>query len=189
MRATKAGQGASAAGVALLRWVQQVVRVSHPTSTFGSGRREVNVGWAIDGTPKNPGFKSASCSLNYNNGSSYPGKTTGTATSKTMNMPKISDKAELQFWSYHGVETSVSYDMRYVEVSGDKFKTMTSVLIPNNVDSLKWVQKKVSLDKYKGQAIQVRFRFDSKDSLLNATVGWFIDDLKVVASTKKAGGG
>ncbi|MCO4764123.1 MAG: hypothetical protein KC502_21610, partial [Myxococcales bacterium] len=138
-------------------------------------------GWHIDGTPNPPGYASKGCSLNYNDGKSYPGKTKGTATSGLIKVP--SGSPTLTFNSYHGVESSSSYDKRYVEISVDNFKTKVSTQLSNSVGKKVWTKNTVKLDAFAGKNIKIRFVFDSVDNISNGTTGWFIDDLLIGLKT------
>ena len=138
------------------------------------------VGWAVDDTPNPPGFYSKACSLNYNDGKSYPGATKGTATSKKFKLP-ASGAVSLRFQTWDEVEGSNSYDRRYVEISANGFTGDThTVQLPNNMKKQQWAQFKTSTDKFVGKDVQVRLRFDSIDSVSNAGRGWYVDDLAVV---------
>ena len=139
------------------------------------------VGWAIDGTPNPPGHKSASCSLNINNGKDFnaAAKVVGQATSKPIAIP-AGKGAEIAFWSYNGVEDHASYDNRYVEVSDDDFaKNVRSVRLDNGANVGKWVELKVRIDEFVDKTVKIRFRFDSGDTFKNDGKGWFVDDVKV----------
>ena len=141
------------------------------------------VGWAIDATPAAPAAKSPKCSLNFNNGKDYVAKVKvgGLATSPEIEL-KGEGTPQVSFWSYHGVEAAVGYDLRKAEVSSGSFadasKTV-SVLLSNAQDKGVWKLVKIDLAKLKGSKVKVRFNFDSKDTFANTTQGWFIDDLKV----------
>ena len=138
------------------------------------------VGWAIDATPNPPGYFSASCSLNYNNGASYPGQTAGTATSKAFKMPAAGGVAiSLQTWD--SVEGGAGYDKRMVQVSSDGFGSdVTTFQISNAMPKSQWSQFTAKLDKYAGKEVQLRLAFDSVDGVANSGPGWFVDDLRVV---------
>ena len=139
-----------------------------------------SVGWGIDGTPAAPGAFSAACSLNYNDGKSYPGQTAGTATSKPFKMPASGAVAiALQTWD--SMEGSSNYDKRLIQASPDGFvKEITSVQVPNSLPKSQWSLFKTKLDKYLGQDVQLRLSFDSVDAVSNSGPGWFVDDLRVV---------
>ena len=131
--------------------------------------------------PTPPVAKSGTCSLNYNNNKNYDNGAAnkGTATTGTISLP-AGAKIQLSFWSFNGVESSSSYDNRRVQVSADGFLTTPiDVLLPNDKNQNKWSFVIVSLDALAGKNVQVRFNFDSKDSVANTTPGWFIDDLNI----------
>ncbi len=105
----------------------------------------------------------------------------GLATSPEIEL-KGEGTPQVSFWSYHGVEASISYDLRKAEISSDNFadasKTQSVVLL-NDKDKGVWKLVKINLTKFKGSKVKIRFNFDSKDTFANTTPGWFIDDLKV----------
>jgi hypothetical protein len=158
-----------ACGAAMKDWVLQPA---------GS---DTTVGWAVDGLPASPGAKSPACSLNYNNNKNYDSGASnkGTATTGSISLP-AGAKIQLSFWSYHGVEGSSMFDTRRVQVSADGFATTPiDVLLPNDKSQGKWTFEIVALDALAGKTVQIRFNFDSKDSVANSTPGWFVDDLSV----------
>jgi hypothetical protein len=139
------------------------------------------VGWGKDELPAPPGFKTAACSLNFNNDNNYEDgskETLGTATSAEIELPAGKTIA-LVFWSYHGVEGTNSYDKRFVEVSADNFATAPAVSkqLDNTQTKAIWTKVSVDLSKWAGSKVKVRFRFASGDGNQNTTPGWFIDDL------------
>ncbi len=143
-------------------------------------------GWAVDDKPTQPGAHLAPCSLNFNNDADYGGgeQVKGTATSKLIAVP-AGKPSFLTLWSYHGVETSNSYDKRFVEISTDDFATApaVSIQLDNSAKPKIWSPVAVPLAAYAGGKIKVRFRFDSMDGVSNTGVGWFIDEVSV-AQTK-----
>ncbi|MCO4761573.1 MAG: hypothetical protein KC502_08725 [Myxococcales bacterium] len=149
------------------------------------------VGWAVDGTPSVPAAHSDKCSLNFNNGVNYnhvddkgtATKIEGTATSPAVDLPS-SATIQMGFWSYHGVESSDQYDLRYVEISTDSFSSVAkSVTIPNSQFKNVWHRFTLDLSSLAGKTVKFRFRFDSKDAVQNNTPGWFVDDV-VIQSVK-----
>ena len=154
--------------------------------TFAPVVKAGEVGWAIDGTPNPPGFKSEKCSLNFNNGKDFnvPNKKVGgMVTSAKIAVPKA-DGAALGLWSYNGVEDHTEFDHRYIEVSDDGFvKNIQQWRLSNSEGKGQWLEISRPLDSWMGKTIQIRLRFDSVDAVLNETAGWFVDDLNVY--TKK----
>ena len=136
-----------------------------------------STGWAFDATPNPPGFTSAPCSLNFNNGLDFDEgeQVMGSATSPVINVGKAQF---LSLMSYADTETYSFVDFKYIDVSTDGFKTATTVqVLPSSSDMKKWVPIKVDLSSFAGKDIQVRLRFDSDDDFSNTGAGWFIDDL------------
>ncbi len=49
-------------------------------------------------------------------------------------------------------------------------------------NQLAWAPFSLNLDAYAGQAIKIRFFFDTVDGLYNGFAGWFLDDVEVTAT-------
>ena len=139
--------------------------------------------WAVDATAAAPGKLTGSCSLNFNNGATYANVATGAATSAFVIDATLAAKVTLAFHSWNGTdaaETDTFYDRRYVEASVDGFKTIAvSQVLLTNVAKGAWVLEAVDLGALAGKKFQVRFRFDSVDSLNNGGTGWFVDEINV----------
>jgi len=130
-----------------------------------------------------PGFSSPTHAMyfgidakcTYQNG----GTVTGTITSPVI--PGVVSSAVLNFKYFRQVEsTNNQFDVTSVEiVSGATTSTVWS-LNSSNPSVLAWTDSgAISLAAFAGKSIQVRFRFDSKDSSSNAFKGWLIDDVVV----------
>ena len=127
--------------------------------------------WAVDATAAAPGKLTGSCSLNFNNGATYANTATGAATSAFVIDATLAAKVTLAFHSWNGTdaaETDTFCDRRYVEASVDGFKTIAvSQVLLTDVAKGAWVLEAVDLGASAGKNFQVRFRFDSVDSLNN----------------------
>jgi hypothetical protein len=143
-----------------------------------------DVGWSIDGTPDIPGPLTGTCALNYNNGTSYPGTTEGSATSAFWyDATKAGGSMTLAFHSYNGADAAEkddAYDVRYVEASTDGFNTVdwSRELVHGNHKGL-WYIEAFDISDLSGEKFQLRFRFDSVDSSFNSGPGWFVEDVNV----------
>ena len=147
--------------------------------TFAPAVSAKETGWQVDGNPDPPAAKSAPCSLNFNDGKSFPGDpAAGTATSPAVAIPAGKD-ALVMLWSWHDVEQSKSYDQRFIEivVGGS---VVQSVQLDNDAPEKTWALLTAPIKGQGGKSVQVRLRFDSKDGTSNDGAGWFVDDLKVV---------
>ena len=147
------------------------------------------VGWRADNNGS-PGKLGGSYSLNFNNGTNYSNgkKVTGEAVGKfLLNAGSLKGNITFAFFSYNGVETSKSYDKRYVEFSIDGFKTIAkSVHLDNSKNQKVWYMETIDISELKGKKFQVRFRFDSVDQINNTTPGWFVDEINVYAGPVKS---
>jgi hypothetical protein len=146
------------------------------------------VGWAIDATPANPGMLTDTCSLNYNDGTAYPGTTSGLLTS-TFQFDATPVPGQgfltLTFHSFNGTdaaETLPTKDLRKVQLSSDGFNTILfEKVLPVTDNRGKWVIEAFDVGVAKGKRFQVRFVFDSVDGSLNSGSGWFVEDVNVYA--------
>jgi len=142
------------------------------------------VSWAFDATPNPPGFKSAGCSLNLNNGVSFPGTIKMSATSPEFT---VAPGSVIKLWTWFDTETGLGYDKKFVEVSADGFATVAvSVQLTQSTTSVWFQPPPIALDALAGKKVKLRFRFDSVDSFSNSGKGWFVDD--VVVSTVAVAG-
>ena len=78
-------------------------------------------------------------------------------------------------------ESSATYDKASIQVSKDAGLSWTLLATPAATASM--VPLYVSLAAYDGQTIQIRFAFDTVDSVANGYEGWVIDDIRVVAAS------
>ncbi|MBM4343089.1 MAG: hypothetical protein FJ100_06895 [Deltaproteobacteria bacterium] len=144
------------------------------------------VAFAVDATPAPPGYKSAGCSLNVNDGVSLPctdgvaGK--ASATSTPISLAGLANPA-LWLWSWHDVGTGASQNLRVLELSADGFQTVPVALWQDNaVGSKTWRRVRVNLGKLGGKTVQVRLRWAGLNCTAQSGKGWFVDDLQVVSS-------
>ncbi len=168
-------------------WAMQPAAVEQTADAAGT------VGWGIDGTPASVAPKSPACTLNFNDGNDFDTKfekagatsveskrVTGSATQTAKVAVPAATGADLVFWSYADVETSNSYDHRFVEISDDGFvASVQSVKLTNGAAAKTWREEKVDLSRWLGRTVQVRFRFDSVDAIANTGTGWFVDDVAI----------
>jgi len=121
----------------------------------------------------------------YSNGTK---RTTGTATFDADLTG--SSVATLKF--NHRWETEIyligGFDVRRVLVSTDAGSTWS---ILQQWDSrysnqLTWTAHSIDLDRFAGQAIKVRFFFDTVDGTSNGFAGWFLDDVEVTRDVNQS---
>jgi len=154
------------------------------------------VTWGVDATPASaPGgaVRSAPASLNFNNGTNYD---TGSRIrgSATLALLPVQGTADLHFWCNRDTENVDGKDRRMI-----KFVNEDSSQILHEISSTEfsladcspagtWHEHTVPVAGWWGP-VQPRFFFDSVDGGANATTGWFVDDITVVAQPKSSGGG
>jgi len=143
---------------------------------------EGTVEWAIDGTPDPPGFLSADCSLNFNNGESYDSLNDEPSNGRAFLVPVDASAATSLWLSYADLflAESTTFETRVVQVSadGDTWTDFPSGHISNQKGTWRW--RKHDLAAFAGGGtVYVRFIFDSQDQLTNDQEGWFVDDLRI----------
>ncbi len=142
-------------------------------------------GWAIDATADVGLASLADTSksyLNFNNGVDFAGVAQGSSVSPVLDLTGITaGPVTLMFDEWFEVENSNSWDLRYVEVSGDAFVTLPISTQRDNTATLQkgWRKGWIDLSALKGKKVILRFRFDSKDTNSNNFKGWFLDNLKL----------
>ncbi|MBI5607463.1 MAG: hypothetical protein HY902_01130 [Deltaproteobacteria bacterium] len=143
--------------------------------------------WAIDGTPSNPGFYSADCSLNFNNGKDFacpgdknPGKLR--AFSPVIDATSMTKGAPLTLtFRYAGSWETGGYDSLVVSIGADA--TTTTQLADLDPPKAPWDVVKLDLANYAGSKFVLTFAFSSVDCIGNGDAGAFVDDLKVFDAT------
>jgi hypothetical protein len=148
--------------------------------------------WGFDGTPDPPAALSPDCSLNFNNGKDFtcaPGqsKVEGVARLPAFNLashPK-GTPVGIRFFLGGSWEPGVADDL-LLEASGDNGKSWK--LLGSYDAEPGWRPINADLSEFAGGKAYLRFRFASSDCLGNASVGPFIDNLRVFDNTcAKAG--
>ncbi|MFO0873083.1 MAG: HYR domain-containing protein [Phycisphaerales bacterium] len=120
----------------------------------------------------------------------------GTATSPTIDLTAESGAITLSFDYRIEIESFTSagcfYDIPQVLVSDDGFATST--LVAGRIQcgapvdlaiGVGWTSATVDLSAFAGSMIQVRFFFDSVDSLFNGFLGWGVDNILVTAGAQR----
>lgn len=142
---------------------------------------------ANNSTCASPGYSSPTrafyygqdATCNYNTGASN----TGTLTSPAIS--GITASSVLTFDYRRQVESfSGNYDRTFVEVIRSN-GTATSVfsLSSANPSTTAWTPSgNISLAAFAGDTVRLRFTFNSVDSVSNAFIGWFIDDVQVTGA-------
>jgi extracellular elastinolytic metalloproteinase len=110
------------------------------------------------------------------------GSTSGTLTSPLI--LGLDTSSTLSFDYFRVVESFPgSYDKTEVEVVTESGATTVFALDTATPSTAAWTASgPISLAAFAGQAIRVRFRFDSVDGIDNGFIGWFVDDVVVAVS-------
>ncbi|MCB1055201.1 MAG: M36 family metallopeptidase [Acidobacteria bacterium] len=142
-----------------------------------------------------PGYSSPVNAFYFGQDSTCDYSTGGTVTGDLVSptIIGITSASTLSFDYYRVVESfSGSYDQTEVAVSGNGGATWTTVwsMDSSNASTAAWTSSgSISLASFAGQSIQLRFRFNSVDSVSNTFTGWFVDDVVVTGESPCGPGG
>lgn len=114
--------------------------------------------------------------LNFNTGV----RNFGSITSAPINLVGETDAA-LTFTHFLQTENFSPYDTARVQVSSNNGSTWTDLYV-TALSTTGMVTYNASLSAYDGQAILLRFSFDTVDAVSNAFEGWVVDDVAVTAA-------
>jgi uncharacterized repeat protein (TIGR01451 family) len=89
--------------------------------------------------------------------------------------------AVLKWYNYVETEDAYPFDQWVVQVSTDGGATWETVFDPRGASRPMWEELSVNLEKFAGQAVRIRFAFDSFDGEFNNFLGWYVDDVRLVA--------
>jgi hypothetical protein len=109
----------------------------------------------------------------------------GVVVSAPFGLPSGAGPLTLSFNYLIAVESGITYDQAYVEISTNNGASYQAVASKNLLGGLTnatgglWVSNTVSLASYAGSTIRLRFRFDTVDSISNSTEGWYLDDIVI----------
>jgi len=116
---------------------------------------------------------------------------TGAANSGSLTSPPIggiTSTSTLTFAYLREVESfNGDFDRTRVEIVTGTGATTVFSLNSSNPSAATWTSSgAISLSAFAGQTIQVRFVFETVDSVANAQIGWFIDDVVVTGESQCA---
>ena len=151
--------------------------------------------WAADATPAtvagSPSNVSPPNSLNYNDGTDYDDGTTvtGQADSPSFNLTGTTSPSLTFQCNYQTEDALSTFDQRFVEIISGGAPVFSEQLAETGGGATvgpcspmgTWHAHTVPLDPLWG-TVQIRFRFDSVDGILNAFSGMFIDDVVATAT-------
>jgi len=139
--------------------------------------------WQVDASPAAPGFASASCSLNFNNGQNFTcpdgaSSVGGTATTPVLNASAIAPgkllRARFKLAGTWDVGTADDVLLEVKPLSGQTWLPLGSW-----DPAPGWRTLTVDLGPYAGTSFQLRFVFVTTDCGSNAGSGPFVDDFQV----------
>ncbi len=136
-----------------------------------------------------PGYSSPLNALHYGQDTNcnYENGATNSGDLVSPKIDGIGADSILSFDYFRQVESdSGAYDQTEVAVSVVGSANWTTVWSrdSSNVSENAWVSSgDISLSAYAGESIQVRFRFDTVDSIFNTFTGWLVDDVTVTTSS------
>ncbi len=150
-----------------------------------------NVGWHIDSfeqanTPPGALYYGNPEELNY---VTQGGGNSGTATSSPIAIAAEAKEVTLTFNLAADIEQVPAYDLFDLAVIGED-GTETVVWTKDELAGgggfgLEYVPITVDLTGFTGQTIQLSFRFDTLDGILNTSTGIFVDDVLVTQTCEK----
>jgi hypothetical protein len=134
---------------------------------------------------------SPTTSFYYGNESTGSYDTPGQSNAGNITSPQITlvagTSVTLSF-SYVLVHESTSYDVASVMVSNNGGASFTTIASSKSATQLPptstWKTVSFDLSSYAGQTIQLRFDFDTLDSISNVYEGWYVDDVQISSPAK-----
>jgi len=113
---------------------------------------------------------------------------TGAANAGTLTSPIIDLTSALEpaltYRQFVAVEDYATYDLLTVTVRNVDDPTQVATLTKQSGSTGGTFQARtLDLAPFAGHRVQLELRFDTVDSYYNATEGWFVDDIKIVAAT------
>lgn len=131
--------------------------------------------------PNELGYTSAPTALVFDYGSTcaYANNRFGYATLiEEIVLPITTPAVTLQWSDFVGAELGA--DFYFVEVSTDDGQTWPYTVLKDSADETFWDQESVDLSGFIGQTIRIRFGFQTDPSI--TALGWYIDDVQVLAA-------
>ncbi|MCX7963895.1 MAG: hypothetical protein N2644_05385 [Candidatus Sumerlaea chitinivorans] len=89
--------------------------------------------------------------------------------------------ARLKWFNFVETENSYPYDNWLVQVSSDGGTNWQTVYDGRGASRPGWQELSADLTQFAGQAVRIRFVFDSLDAGFNAFFGWYVDDVRLIA--------
>jgi cysteine-rich repeat protein len=110
----------------------------------------------------------------------FPATNAGTLTSPTIDLAGLSS-VELTFLYFLETEARPGVDVASVEVSRDGFGADVTVLESQLSEQAGFAERRYDLSAFGGDAIQLRFGFDTVDDDANHFEGFYVDDATILA--------
>ncbi len=141
--------------------------------------------WAVDATPATPGYYSPSCSLNFNDGTTYGSivPAVAFATSPSFALPVTANACTLSLYSWADVGF-FNGETRAIALLDAKTNTdLVTFGVTNGTDAKVWTPIQVDCMAALGHTVTVQLRFSDTAGPLPVQptgAGWFVDDVLVV---------
>ena len=145
-------------------------------------------GWAADGlwhlttrrfySPVHSWWYGNESTGNYDTGATN----WGSLVSPPISLPSA-DMITLVFNSWYETEDMGTFwDKKLVYISTDGGTTWTLIHQVSGSPMREWVEQAVDITSYAEKTVMIKFFFDTVDPVLNFFEGWYIDDVRVVAT-------
>jgi hypothetical protein len=141
--------------------------------------------WNVDSSPNPPGYRSASYSLNYNDGTDFDD---GAANSGTVTTSAIDNSnatsTTISFWYQLQTEDGQSWDWVQIDILRASDNAVLQSVGGDGAsipDISTWTNYSITGNAavIAESSIKLRFKFQTDDNQFNTYFGWFIDDLLV----------
>jgi len=186
----QAGRGWLAALLALFATAAGAQGTTLYEEEFDAGTQSDR--WALTGDwrfrenspclPNEVGYQSPFTALvfDYGTSCSYGNSRTGYATmTQDVFLPITNPTVSLEYSDFVGAELGA--DFYTVELSTDGGQTWPHTLLLDSADESFWDRESIDLSPFIGQSIRVRFCFASDASITG--LGWYVDDVEIVAES------
>ncbi len=140
--------------------------------------------WAVDATPATPGYYSPSCSLNFNDGTTYGTVVPAVAfaTSPSFVLPAKASACKLSLYSWSNVGMFNGETRAIALLDATTGLDLVTYGIASSVDANAWTPVQIDCAVALGHTVMVQLRFSDSAGPLPIQpngAGWFVDDVQV----------